>query len=291
MAVPKILIAGATGTNGRALLGQLSARGVQVRALVRDPARAAALAGPLVELVQADLADRTSLASVFEGIEKAFVVTAIHRDTVRWFANFFEAAAGAGVAHVVKFSAYGASEQSPSLIIRQHGESDRLLRESGLTHTILRPNSFFQNLLWQAESIKAGGQFFLPAGDARQSLVDVRDLAEAAAHILLDGGHDNVAYDLTGPESLSFHDVAATLSALLKREITYVPVSSEAARASMIENGLPEWDADVLTEIQALFASGAYGEVGDDIVTLLGRSARTFETFARDHLTAFGGAG
>lgn len=289
MTAPNILIAGATGTNGRALLGQMSERGVPVRALVRDPARAAALAGPHVELVQGDLADRASLGNAFEGIEKAFVVTAIHPDTVTWFANFFEAAGAAGVAHVVKFSGYGASEQSPSLVIRQHGESDRLLRESGLTHTILRPNSFFQNLLWQAEVIKATGQFFLPAGDARQSLVDVRDLAEAAARILLDGGHENVAYDLTGPESLSFHDVAATLSDVLKREITYVPVSNEAARASMVENGMPEWDADVLAEIQGLFASGSYGDVEDDLATLLGRSPRTFEAFARDHATAFGG--
>ena len=161
MTAPTLLVAGATGTNGRPLLAELSQRGVPVRALVRDREKAADLAGDTVELVVGDLADRDSLVEAMQGIETAYVVTAVHKDTVAFFDNFFSAAKTAGVGRVVKFSGLRADAASPSEIIRQHGESDDALRASGLQWTILRPNSFYQNLLAQGPVIAATGQFYL----------------------------------------------------------------------------------------------------------------------------------
>jgi uncharacterized protein YbjT (DUF2867 family) len=239
--------------------------------------------------VQGDLSAPATLTAAFDGIDKAYVVTAVHQDTERWFDNFFAAAAQAGVTHLVKYSGLRASADSPSEIIRQHGRSDQALVESGIPYTILRPNSFFQNMLWQAESIKASGQFFLPIGDAKLSQVDVRDIAEATAKILTEDGHQGRVYDLTGPESIGYGDVADTLTSLLGKSVTYVPVSEEAARAAMLEGGMPEWDACALAEIQALFGSGVYAGVTADLEQLLGRRPRAFSDFAKDFAAVFGG--
>jgi len=289
MTKPTILIAGGTGTNGRELLKQLTEKQISARALVRDLNRSASLASEFVELVQGDLSEPNSLPVAFEGIEKAYIVTSINQNTTQWFENFFVAAKKAGVSHLVKYSGYGSSEDSASEVIRQHGLSDRLLRESGLTYTILRPPSFFQNLLWQAEPIKTAGQFYLPLGDARQSMVDVRDVAEATVRILMQTGHENRAYDLTGAEAPNAYELAEKLSDVLGRDITYVPVTVEAAKASMLEGGMSEWDARVLAEIQGVFATGIYADVKPDLANILEREPRSFEVFVRDHIEAFGG--
>ncbi len=286
----RILVAGATGTNGRELVRELVHAGVATRALVRDADRAADLAGEYVELAVGDLDDRASLQRAFDGVRKAYVVTAVGPQTERWFDNFYAAAQAAGVEHVVKFSGLGADTASPSEIIRQHARSDAALIASGLAYTILRPNSFYQNMLWQADAIRATGAFYLAVGDARQSQVDVRDLAAATRRILTEPGHDNRIYELTGPESLSYFDVAETLSGVLGRPVTYVPVAVDAVEAAMREAGMPEWEARAVAEIQGAFSSGAYAAPTDDLATLLGQPPRRFADFAKDFAAAFGGA-
>jgi uncharacterized protein YbjT (DUF2867 family) len=281
-----ILVVGATGTNGREVVQQLSARGVPVRALVRSAEKSPDLRLPNVELVRGDLGDPPSLDAALRGVDRAFIVTAVDQRSVEWCRNFFGAAQRAGRPHVVKFSSMGAgSADTP--VMNQHGETDELLRRSGLPYTILRPNSFYQNLLWSAGSIKDQGAFYLPLGDARQSLVDVRDLALVAAEALTGAGHEGQVYELTGPESLSYHDVAATLSKVLGKPVRYVPVSLEAARESMLKAGMPEWNAAAVTDLYRVFASGAYAHTTDTIARLTGRPPRTFEQFARDHAGAF----
>ena len=117
--------------------------------------------------------------------------------------------------------------------------------------------------------------------------VTSKNIAEATANILTQPGHENRAYDITGPESISYFDVAATLSEVLGRTVTYVPVPEEAAKAAMLETGMPEWDAQALAEIQALFATGTYAEVTPDLEQLLGRRPRSFADFARDYANVF----
>jgi uncharacterized protein YbjT (DUF2867 family) len=281
-----ILVVGATGTNGREVVKQLSARGVPVRALVRSAEKSPDLRLPNVELVRGDLGDPPSLDAALRGVQKAFIVTAVDQRCVEWFRNFFEAAKRAGGPHVVKFSGMGAgSADTP--VMNQHGETDEMLQRSGLPYTVLRPNSFHQNLLWSAGSIKGQGAFYLPLGDARQSLVDVRDIASVAAEVLTGAGHEGQVYELTGPESLSYHDVAATLSKVLGKPVRYVPVSLEAAKESMLKAGMPEWNAAAVTDLYRAFATGAYARTTDTIARLTGRPPRSFEQFARDHADAF----
>lgn len=125
------------------------------------------------------------------------------------------------------------------------------------------------------------------ACNAAQSIIDVRDIAEITATILTSDGHKNKAYDLTGPEALTFHDVARILTEKFGGEVTYVPVTTEAAEAAMKEQGMPAWSAHALAEIQDLFATGAYGDPLPDAERLLSRKLRSFRTFAKDYVGEF----
>jgi len=157
-----ILVVGATGTNGREVVDRLVGMEVRVRALVRNPAKAAELRKPGVELVKGDLDDPRSLDAALAGVERAFFVAAVDQRYAGWFGRFLDAAGRARTSHVVKFSGMGADSKSPSALLRQRGETDVLLSKSGLGYTILRPNSFHQNMLWSAGTIKSQGAFYLP---------------------------------------------------------------------------------------------------------------------------------
>ena len=276
-----ILVVGATGTNGREVVARLVAQGQRVRALVRRAAP-----GDGVEQVVGDLDDPASLAAALRGVERAFVVTPVDERAGRWFANFLAAARAAGGVHVVRFSGMGAGE-TRSALFDQHAAADAALAESGLPYTLLRPNSFFQNLLWSAHTIKAQGVFHLPLADAKQSFVDVRDIADVAVKVLTTPGHAGATYEITGPEALSCHDLAATLSRVLERPVRYVAVPPEAALENMRQSGMPEWSATAVTDLYRAMATGAYARTSDAVLRLTGRPATTFEQFARAHAAAF----
>jgi uncharacterized protein YbjT (DUF2867 family) len=282
-----ILVVGATGTNGREVVERLAASGRAVRAMVRNPKKADELRKPNVEVVAGDLDDPPSLNAALAGVERAFFVAAVDRRYVGWLRNFLDAARRSGSPHIVKFSGMGAGLDSPSELLRQHGESDRMLVESGLPQTILRPNSFYQNMLWSAGSIKDHGAFYMPMRDARQSLVDVRDIASMAVEVLTGAGHEGQTYEITGPESLSYGEVADKLSAVLGRPIRYVDVPPEAALESMLKAGMPEWNARAVTELFGHFATGAASRTTDTVTRITGVEPIPFEQFARDHAETF----
>jgi uncharacterized protein YbjT (DUF2867 family) len=281
-----ILIIGATGTNGREVAVRLAAAGRKVRALVRSPKKATELATLGVEFVPGDLDDPASLDAALRGVERAFIVTAVDQRCVGWFRNFFDAAKRAGTRHIVKFSAMGAGDPGAE-ILRQHGETDAMLVSSGVPYTILQPNSFYQNMLWSAGSIRERGEFYLPLRDARLSLVDVRDIASVAMAVLTEAGHEGKTYEITGPESLSFVDVAATLSKVLGKPVRYVDVPPEAAKQAMLAAGMPEWNAAAVTELYGAFATGRYGRTTDIVQRITGKPPISFEQFVRDNATAF----
>ncbi|MEW6736544.1 MAG: SDR family oxidoreductase [Acidobacteriota bacterium] len=282
-----ILVIGATGTNGSELIKQLSNLGERVRALVRDPVRATELKTYNVELVQGDLEKPATLDTALNGIDKAFIVSSVNQSYVKQISNFIEVAKQAKLKHIVKFSGMGAAANSPSIIMRQHAETDSLLKESRLAYTILQPNSFYQNLFWSVATIKPQGAFYLPLQDAKQSLVDVRDIAAIAAKVLTENGHEGETYVITGPQALTFKDVAAKLSTLLGKTITYVDVPVQAARDGLLNAGQPEWNANAIAEIYGLFATGKYAQVTDVVTKLLGREPISFDQFAQDYAAIF----
>ena len=280
-----ILITGATGTNGQELVRQLTAAGERVRALVRAPADATGLTGPNVELAAGDFEKPETLEAALRDVDKAFLLTPLAERFVEWQNAFIKAAQRAGLKHLVKFSAMGAGVPEIELL-RLHGQTDDLLRGSGLPFTILQPNSFYQNILSSVETIKTQGAFYWPLKNAALSTVDIRDISAIAVQALTRSGHEGQTYVITGPESLTFEQAAEKLSAVLGRTIQYVDVPLSAAADSMRKAGMSEWDVRVVSELLGYFASGAVAAVTDTVPLLLGRPAISFEQFAKDYRAA-----
>ncbi len=282
-----ILITGATGNNGQELVRQLTALGERVRAFVRTLATAQHLAGPNIELAAGDFDHPESLDTALHGVERMFLLTPVAEHGARWQRTAIEAAQRAGVKHLVKFSGMGADARADAELLRLHGETDDMLRTSGVPFTIVRPNSFHQNMLASADTIKTQGVFYWPLKHAAQSTVDIRDIGAVAAAIFTSSGHEGKTYVLTGPEALTFHQVAEKLSLVLGRQIRYVDVPLSAAADEMRKSGMPEWNVRAVSDLLRYFASGAAATVTDTIPRLLGRPAISFERFAQDYRTTF----
>jgi uncharacterized protein YbjT (DUF2867 family) len=285
-----ILVTGATGTTGREIVSELHKLGASgVRALVRDPARAAFIREAGFETTEGDFDRPETLGPALEGVERALLLTPPSPQTFEQQRAFVEAARRAGVHHVVKFSAVGADANAPEGFGKWHGQSEELLKSSGLAWTMLQPNFFMQNLLGQAEQIKSTGAVYQPGGDARASLIDTRDIAAVAARTLTEEGHEGQTYVLTGPAALSYHEVAAKLSEAAGRDIKYVPITPEQFREGALGAGLPEWLVSALERLNEIFASGQAAEVNDNVRRVGKKEPTTFDQFARDYAAAFKG--
>lgn len=286
----RILITGATGTIGAHLVRVLSERGVAVRALSREPSRGEELPG--VSWARGDLADRESLGEPFAGVERLFLLTGNGEDMVRLQKNALRAAREAGVLHVVKLSALGASDHSKSVLGVWHWVVERELQASGMAWTVLRPHHFMQNLLEGTlhRGIVEEGVVRSPAGEGRIPFVDTRDVAEAAALALTGPGHGGRTYTLTGAEAISYRDATEILGEATGRPLRYEPESEDRARARLAAEALP----DPLVAAQLAIAAyqragGATETTTETLQQLLGRPPRTFRDFARDHAEAFRG--
>ncbi len=226
-----ILVTGATGTVGSFLVRKLGAAGVPARALVRSREKAEAVERLGLEAVVGDLDKPETLAPALAGIERVFLLSAPEERQAELQNNLVHAARDAGVRHIVKLSAIGVGGELDAISLgRIHRETEEEIERAGLAHTHLRPNGFMQNSFMFAATIKAQGTFYAPFGEAKVSYVDARDVAAVAFHALTADGHEGKAYEITGPQALSYHDMARELSSVLGREVKYVEVPIGRAR-------------------------------------------------------------
>lgn len=281
-----LLITGATGSVSGALLAALEGADLDLRAMVRDQARAAPLRDRGVQVVVGDLDDPGSLPPAFEGVQDLWLLVPNGPRAPENSMNAVWAARKAGVERVVRLSAVGAAHDAPTRSGRLHAMADRELQVSGLCWTILRPHWFMQNLLNEAGDIAARGTLCLDTGDARLGMIDVRDVAEFAARVLA-GGHDGKVYTLTGPRSVSFGEVARRLTRILGKRVDYVPVSAETRRETLLGHGVPAWIADMLAEYSQAYAAGWGDHTSSDFLDVVGHPPRDVDAFIRDHVAAF----
>jgi uncharacterized protein YbjT (DUF2867 family) len=282
-----ILIVGATGRIGSATVHQLSARGIPVRALVRTPERATAIAHPGVEPVVGDLARPDTLDTALHGVTRALLVSPLDPRQVELQGNFIEAATRAGRVHVVKISGLGTALESPVRSGRWHAAIEKHLEQSGLPFTHLRPLFFMQNILRFAPAIAADGVFVGALRHAKVAMIDIHDIAAVAVATLTGSGHEGKAYVLTGPEALSYQDVAARLSTLVGKSVAYQDVSLGTLRQRLLASGMPEWHVEVQLDFAQALSAGQASTVTDAVEAVTGKRPRTFDQFAREHLTAF----
>ena len=282
-----ILVLGGTGRLGRETVKLLATSGTHnVRVLVRENAKAAAFTGTSVELVTGDMTDENSLAQAMRDVERVFTIPPNLRDQAEMENRIYQSARRAGVDYVVKLSTTKADVDSPCYFFQQHAIAEESLKASGVGFTILRSNSFMQNLLWFANEIKSKSTFSLPMGVAKTAPVDIRDVAAVASAILTGEAHQGATYNISGPEKLSFADIAQTLSAATATRIEYRDIEPAEFLNMLIGAGLPSWYAEAVT---ASWTVARQGEpIVTDIVSVLAKKPPiTFEQFARDHSDQF----
>ncbi len=282
--VPMILVTGATGTIGSELVRHLAARGEKVRALTRDPRKARMPAD--VEVVRGDYLEPASLDAAMSEVTAAFLV-GLPGPSAQHDGPLVAAARAAGVGRLVKLSAIGTGDPEVGPTGEWHVEGERAVRESGAQWVVLRPSSFASNTLSWAQALRAGEPVPNMSGAGAQGVVDPRDVAEAAAVALLDERRADRTYTLTGPETISVPGQAQVLAGLLGRPVPTRDLTSDEVRAHVLQWWQDEAVADGVAVSSAFVRRGGNAVVTEDVPRLLGRPARTYREWARDHRGAF----
>ena len=295
----RILVIGGTGRVGRELVPRLLARDARVRVLTRDVDRAGSLFWSLdippeelkdLDFVEGDLEDAGLLDRLMKEADRTFLLTSATPRMVELQGRVIQAARGARLKHLVRLSAIGADPASAVRFHRWHGEVDELLERSGVPHTILRSHYYIQNLMGFASSVASHHDFHAPMGEGRIGLVDARDVAEGAATLVLHGEEGTEPlYRFTGPESLSFREIAAEMSEAFGLPVAYIAVSQEEARREYLAQGHPEWLAEALLELYDHYHLGDGDFTTHDAERLLGHRPRAVRAYLREHLDAFMG--
>jgi len=283
-----ILVTGATGAVGSELVRLLTQKRAPVRAFVRNPEKARSRLGPGVEIVVGDLDRPESLDAAFHGVDRMFLLSSPGQGAATLQGNAIDAAKRAGVRHIVKMSAVESVPNSPVRLLRVHAEIEQKLEASRVPYTNLRPHSFMQSTFASAGTIASQGVMYMPAAGAIPP-VDVRDIAAVAGEVLTTSGHEGVTYTITGPEVLTYAQMAAKIGAAIGRPVQYVEIQAAAAREAMLAKGMSEWIADGLIELFALYETGRASFVTDVVETVGKKKPTAFDQFARDYAPRFAG--
>ena len=276
-----ILVTGASGNVGRELVRQLIQMGERVRVMTREPARVATLGAS--ECVVADLDVPSSLPQALSGVRRAFLVT-MGFGTAQDQA-FVREAVRSGVEHVVRLSTIDATEAKLT-IGKWHKEKDELLENSGLSWTVLRPGMFMSNALHWVSSIKGTGGVFFPGGKGRVVPIDPLDVARVAARVLTQPGHEQLRYELTGPELTSTEEMVATLARVLHRSLKYRDVPIFLAKFFMRRNGMDRRLAAAMGELALSLRRGEQSKQTTTVASLVGDAGATFEQWCERNRAA-----
>lgn len=280
-----ILITGASGTVGGAVLAEVSRRGDAHRALYRS--REDAAKAPVgTDTAIGDFADPASLAPALRGVESVYLVCAPVRELVELEANMIDACVLAGVRRIVLSSALGAADY-PKSFPSWHRRVEEKLRSTSLVHCVLRPNSFMQNVLaFFAPSIRAEGAFYAALDDARIAYIDVRDIAPVAADALR-GFHDGNTYELNGPDAPTSAELAAKITQHAGTSARFVDIPAAAQRQAMLDRGMPAWQVTALLDLQDYYIGGKGGRPDDTLARLLGRAPCRIDRFLAEFAATF----
>jgi len=279
-----VLVAGATGNVGRATVTALARRGATVRAGTRKPEHYQPPASG-VSAVHLDFNDPDSFAPALADCERLFLMAApLDAGSAPKLRGLLDRAKAAGLERAVLLSAMGI-EHAPASPL---GQVEAGLMGSGMGWTILRPNWFLDNFHpgWMGAMVKSG-TIALPAGDARVSFIAAEDIGEAAAVALTEEGHLERAYTLTGPESLSWEEVAAHFAHATGRPVKYLAISDEDMRQAMAARGLPPAALDYLSALFAPMRAGHSAAVTTELKGLIGRAPRSLADFTARHARAW----
>jgi uncharacterized protein YbjT (DUF2867 family) len=291
-----ILVTGATGTVGSEVIKQLSdSSDTNIRAAVHSVDSLTRLkeSNKNIEAVQLDYNKPETLKKALKSVDKLFFLSPDSPIMTELASGVISAAKNAGIGHIVRLSAKGADvrAESPSLIM--HRQVEEIIEESGIPYTFLRPNEFMQNfIILHSHSIKKNNAFNMAVGDAKVSIIDVRDIAAVAVKALIEAGkndrHNGKVYTITGPEALSYYQIAKILSNVTGREISYVNLSEGDFRRSLKEAGVDDWFIFVvLLMLDSYYKKGIAAQITNSVEEVTGRKPIAFSQFVNDHAQAF----
>ena len=286
-----ILITGATGTVGSEVVKQLSAKGENI--IVKAAARSATDNTfenlNRVQVVQLDYDKPDSLAVALRGVDKLFLLTPFQSNMVDLTSNLVSEAKKAEVKYIAKQSVMGADAEPGITPGRLHRQAEKIIEESGIPFTFLRPNFFMQNFVnYYSNLIRSQGAFYIPAGDAKVSFVDVRDIAAVAVKSLInDNQQKGRAYNLTGGEALSYGQAAEILSKAVGKKVNYVNVTDQDARKGMKDMSMDEWTIKSMIELFEITRAGYVSEISPIVEQVTGNKPITFSQFANDYAGSF----
>jgi uncharacterized protein YbjT (DUF2867 family) len=277
-----ICVNGASGTLGSEVIKQLESLEAPFRGAFFSSQKAEAARAKGIEAVIIDYNRPETLEAAFQGCEKVFLLGPNLLNQTDLELSAVEAAEAAGVRHIVKQSVMGAPEESYSLA-KIHRPVEKAIESSGLAWTFLRPNSFMQNTVtFLGPMIRAESSFYSSSGQAEVSHVDVRDIASVAVKALAGGGCEGKAFTLTGPEALTYDEIAGLLSNALGRPISHVSLSPDELKEGMLAEGMPQALADRMLDLERYFREGKPSRISEDIKQVTGHEPRSFADFIRE---------
>ena len=287
-----ILVTGATGQNGSAVIREFARHKARVRALVRSTAKARALefdTYPTVAVVEGDMLRSETLAAAFRDVERVLMISSARERMVETQCTFIDAAKQAGVRHIVKFSgAESGVGFNPEAFrgTRAHEQVERYLERSGIAWTQLRPSQFMQMYMREPPTVAANRALIRPMGASKLSPVDVEDIAKVAYALLHSDGHEGKSYDMTGPEALTMADIAERISRAIGATIRYVDIAAEDYRQTLSAAGVPAAYVELLDEIYAERRKRLESRIELGTHQAFGVEPTTFAAFARRNATA-----
>ncbi|GHO89150.1 SDR family oxidoreductase [Dictyobacter formicarum] len=286
-----ILITGATGLTGTALVNEFRKHNARVRILTRDTQNAKMFEDdPNIEIVVGDMLNPETLDDALKGVDKvALLSTADPLAMAETQISLINAAKKAGVRHIVKLSCLNPDKKSPARFLRMHAEIEKHLEDSGIAWTHIRPAHFMQMYMLDSPTVIAQDSLFIPIGDAFIAPTDVHDIVKVFHAVLTTEGHEGKIYELSGPDSMMMNDIAAQLSRALGRTIHYVNVTPEQERQQLVSFGMPEQLADAVNELYSERRKGSESKVLLETHKLFGIQPTPFAEFVAQNVEVFKG--
>jgi uncharacterized protein YbjT (DUF2867 family) len=282
-----ILLTGATGKTGSATAKALNERGIKFRALIRNEEKREDIESLGGEVIIGSIENKEAVDQSMVDVETALILLPNSENQLSLEKQLVDSAKQAGANRVVKMSSIEATPDATSPIPRLHLESEEYIKQSGLNWTMVKPNFYMQNLLASAATIKDQGKIFLPMGEGKTGMIDTTDVGKVLAKVLSEDGHESMNHEITGPEILSFFEVAEIFTQGLGKQVDYVDVPLAAYKETLGQFLTNQWHLDAVIDLFKGIADGGIEEKTDTYSNLMGESPKSLSQFVSENSFIF----
>ena len=282
-----ILLTGATGKTGSATAKALNEKGITFRALIRNEEKRGDIESWGGEVVIGSIENKEAVDQSMVDVETALILLPNSENQLSLEKQLVDSAKQAGAKRVVKMSSIEATPDATSPIPKLHLESEEYIKQSGLNWTMIKPNFYMQNLLASAGTIKDQGKIFLPMGEGKTGMIDTTDVGKVLAKVLSEDGHESMNHEITGPEILSFNEVAEIFSKGLDKQVDYVDVPLAAYKETLGQFLTNQWHLDAVIDLFKGIADGGIEEKTDTYSELMGESPKSLSEFISENSFIF----